>query len=71
MNIYTTNKCIHVKLYHLKKDFIAFSWLFLYPYRGYGPKPVKRGCVILQMEKTGPPDLVFQRMLANEIPSDR
>ena len=53
----------------------------------YGPNPVKRGCVvhcvtsknnqisakrtILQMEKTGPPDLVFQRILENEIPSDR
>ena len=64
---------------------MAFSWLFLYPYRGYGLKPVKRrGCVvhcvtsknsqkgdILQMEKTGPHDLVFQRILVNEIPSDR
>ena len=25
---------------------IAFSWLFLYPYRVYGLKPVKRGCVV-------------------------
>ena len=34
------------KIISFKKNVIAFSWLFLYPYRGYGPKPVKRGCVV-------------------------
>ena len=46
MNIYTTNKCIHIKVISFLKNVAEFSWLFLYPYRGMGLSQLKRGCVL-------------------------
>ena len=73
---------IHIRLYHFFLNCI-FLVISVSVQGLYGPKPVKRGCVmhcvtsknnpknILQLEKSGPPDLVFQRILTNEITSDR
>ena len=45
MNICTTNKCIHIRLYHFEKTYSIFMVISV-SVRGYGLKPVKRGCVV-------------------------